>query len=324
MNKDIKNVKGSRYLFFDIKPVLEYRWKLETYGGKPCLLYYGFQNPTSNRIQNIRVTNDTAEIIGEFDGVITLEAILAGRKVARNTDYIKLALVDLINRGIIVDKQSQARPTSIDKHQTCLKCINNDYVIPGLEFDERGVCACCQFFEKISDRKLMELWSHYRIILTEQELLEKAKSNKSRFDAMVLFTGGKDSSYLLWYVAKKLGLRVMACNWDFPFANEASLRNMEAARKRLTNVEFVSRTVSWDDIKKTSIALFDSEGYPCMCSDVAHLLFFPLAVQEKIPFILLGAELCQMAARFLYTYIHNAEFFNRCCSDSKPRVIDLK
>ncbi|UCH93977.1 MAG: hypothetical protein JSV88_27425 [Candidatus Aminicenantes bacterium] len=308
MNKNINKKKPSTRLSSDIRPVLEYRWKLESHGGKPCLRYYGFQNPTPERRQSIRITPDAADIIGAFDGVRTLDAILRGQNATGNGN-VKQALNDLFNSGIIVDKKAQRNPATIDKHRVCVKCINNDYVIKGLEFDEKGVCACCQLFETLKDRKLVDLWPYASMILTEQELLEKAKDNKSRFDVMVLFTGGKDSSYLLWYTAKKLGLRVMACNWDLPFANEASLRNMETARKRLTNVEFVTRTVSWDDIKGTFVALFDSVGYPCMCSDIAYLLFYPLAVQEKIPFVLLGAELCQMAARLFYTYINYPELF---------------
>ena len=51
--------------------------------------------------------------------------------------------------------------------------------------------------------------------------------------AMVLYTGGKDSSYMLWLLARKLGLRVLAAFWNMPYCSDAAYDNIRRARQRM-------------------------------------------------------------------------------------------
>jgi hypothetical protein len=160
-------------------------------------------------------------------------------------------------------------PATRDNYQTCIRCVNNDYVISGLEFNTDGVCAFCQCYENVADSGPVHGGT-----ITDEELLEASKNNPSRFDVMVLYTGGKDSSYLLWYLAKKLGLRVLAATWDLPFTNESSLNNMRAARYKLPTVEFIERSLPWDLVQKVSADLFDEVGLPCICPIISAVLSF--------------------------------------------------
>lgn len=40
---------------------------------------------------------------------------------------------------------------------------------------------------------------------------------KQKYDAVIMYTGGKDSGYAAYYLSKKLGLKVLAVTWDNGF-----------------------------------------------------------------------------------------------------------
>jgi hypothetical protein len=99
----------------------------------------------------------------------------------------------------------------------------------------------------------------------------------------------------LWYLAKKLGLRVLAASWNMPYTNETCRRNLRRALELLPQVELVERTLPWNDIRAAMRAQFGNVGFPCLCPVVAHVLFFPLAAEERIPVIMQGVEEVQLA-----------------------------
>lgn len=267
------------------QPVLQYRWQLRRQDGQDRLVYYGLRNYPNHTRRVIPLSGPAAEAVASLTGQRPLSAVLGGLDRAAAEE-----LAGLAGEGIIVERADLRRPATVDDHQTCVRCANNDYVIPGLEFDDQGECAFCQCFQQVPDSGPVHGGT-----ITDAELLELSRTNKGRFDAMVLYTGGKDSSFLLWYLAKKLGLKVLAATWDLPFTNDSSRQNMENARRALPNVEFVVRTVRWEHIRRVSRDLFDRVGLPCICPIIANVLFYPLAALEGIPYILDGVEAAQLA-----------------------------
>ena len=69
------------------------------------------------------------------------------------------------------------------------------------------------------------------------------RSKKSRFDVAVFYTGGKDSTYLLYYLTKVLNLRVLALTWELPFMSESAKKSIEGAKNTLSNAEFIGFTI---------------------------------------------------------------------------------
>jgi len=91
---------------------------------------------------------------------------------------------------------------------------------------------------------------------------------------------GKDSTFLLWYLAKKLGLRVLAASWNMPYTNDTCHGNIRRALELLPDVELVERTLPVNAARDAMRAQFDHVGMPCLCPTVAHALFFPLAATD--------------------------------------------
>ncbi|MDR2712869.1 MAG: hypothetical protein LBB91_07135 [Clostridiales bacterium] len=166
----------------------------------------------------------------------------------------------------------------------CTHCVNNDSLIKDLKYDDNGKCHFCAEFPLSSYEPNLEL-------LTKHVSQNKSSS---RFDALVLYTGGKDSSFLLWYLSKKLGFKILACMINLPFFQESAVDNARKVVRHLDNVELIERTICWDDAKDMLKTNFLSFGTPCLCVSFAYWFFYPLAVQENIPLFLDGVERGQL------------------------------
>ncbi len=106
----------------------------------------------------------------------------------------------------------------------CSKCILPK-TFPGISFDADGVCNYCRNYKKIEVKgapALKEILSKYR---------EIGKNRK--YDCMVCYSGGRDSSYVLYQLVKKHGLRVLAVTLDGGLITEFGYKNMERAKNIL-------------------------------------------------------------------------------------------
>jgi len=267
-------------------PVLQYRWHVKETNAEMQLVYFGLRNPPNHTRSIIPLPRELADRLRLLDGRTAAKDLPSDL-----TDQEMYAR--LFAEGIIVEAREVRQPSSKDSFRQCVRCVTNDFVVPGLEFDEKGLCAFCQCYE-LAERSGQGVALQEGI--TDEDLIRISSENTgSRFDAMVLYTGGKDSTYLLWYLAKKLKLRVLVASWNMPYTNDTCRENMRRAMRVLPDVEFIDRTLPWSMIRQAMRDQFEGVGWPCLCPTVAHALFYPLAVQENIPLIMHGVEEVQIA-----------------------------
>ena len=110
----------------------------------------------------------------------------------------------------------------------CSQCIMPES-IPGITFNKDGVCNFC------ADYQPQNYFGHEAL----DEVLSTIKNHKNKYDCIVPLSGGRDSSYVLYFARAILGLKVMAVNYDNEFRVDQALVNMETACKIL-DVDFVS------------------------------------------------------------------------------------
>lgn len=190
----------------------------------------------------------------------------------------------LIKQNVIVKyNNKKITPEKIEDAVFCSKCAANNFIIPGLEFDNKGLCPMCQNEDVIAN---------FKSVLPVKNVFKTAK--KSRFDVALFYTGGKDSSYLLYYLSKVCKLRVLALTWEIPFMSVSARKSIEAAKFFLPNVEFVSRKMSDSDLRKIYTKLYDLAGNTCACPSLAYILFYPIMVSERVPYFVAGNEPVQM------------------------------
>ncbi len=244
---------------------IQSRWKLEN----NTLKYYGLRIQPNMFKNSVRISKRQKDIVAGLPcelGKPQLDILgaLVGVQIVRVEDKKKI-------------------PSSLEEARFCKTCVANDFMIPGIEFDASGRCPICQSKEQTKTLKsIVPVMNSFPV------------SKKSRFDVAVFYTGGKDSTYLLYYLSKVLGLRVLALTWEIPFMSECAKQSIENAKQRLDSVEFISRKISNDDLKKIYKKLYTLSENTCACPSLAYVLFYPELVINKVPFFVAGNEPAQM------------------------------
>lgn len=263
---------------------IQSRWKLE---GRR-LYYYGLRNAPYLRKRSIRLSGKQASVIASLPRELSPEEIRT--------------LGPLIGCQVVEENALRRTPKNLSEAVFCKTCCANDFIIPGLEFDDRGRCPMCQTAAETADLKS---------IVPLMEDVPRAKN--SRFDIALFYTGGKDSAYLLYQLVKVKKLRVLALTWETPFMSDSARKSIENAKKIFRNVEFISRSMSHDDLRAIYRKLYDLNGNTCACPSLAYLLFYPDLVAEKVPYFAAGNEPVQMlglyyngmAPKIAYSFAEN-------------------
>ena len=260
---------------------IQSRWKLEN----GIMRYYGLRNQPVTFKNTVKLTKKQKEIIEKLPCELT-------------SDEIGI-LKNLIGVQIVKSEDKRAIPRALDEARFCKTCIANDFMIPGIEFDADGRCPICQSADKTKDLKsIVPIMNNF------------PRSKKSRFDVAVFYTGGKDSTYLLYYLSKVLKLRVLALTWEIPYMSESAKKSIENAKRSLDSVEFISRKVSNDDLRKIYNKLYALSENTCACPSLAYVLFYSELVANKVPYFVAGNEPAQllglyfnhMAPKIAYTF----------------------
>ena len=118
----------------------------------------------------------------------------------------------------------------------CTKCVLPE-TYPGIEFNEDGVCNYCLSYKKMEYKGKEAL---------EQLVKTTRKNHKGEYDCVMGVSGGRDSSYALYYLVKVLNLKVLAYTADHGYVPEPAKDNI----KRQTDIFTIPRR------KKTSPQMF--------------------------------------------------------------------
>ncbi|MBQ8849002.1 MAG: hypothetical protein IJ011_01560 [Clostridia bacterium] len=263
---------------------IQNRWKLEN----NVLKYYGLRRQPNTFKNSVRLTKKQRAIIEKMPCALTSD----------ETDTLK----DLIGAQIVRTEDRKTTPESLREAVFCKTCVANDFMIPGIEFDDDGRCPICASADNMRG---------LRSVLPVMNEIPRSKT--SRFDIALFYTGGKDSTYLLWYLSGVLGLRVLALTWEIPFMSECAKKSIENAKSRLDTVEFISRRIADGDLRKIYEKLYSLSGNTCACPSLAYVLFYPELVINRVPYFVAGNEPAQMiglyynhmAPRIAYTFAEN-------------------
>lgn len=168
----------------------------------------------------------------------------------------------------------------------CTKCIL-PASFPDVTIDN-GICSFCRNWQKFP--KVDEP------VQGTDNLLKLLKSKKTQdYDCLVPVSGGKDSSYVLYYVVKHLGLRPLAAHFDNGFVTDSAKRNMDMLCKALS-VDLVVGNATAYRTKLVKEALYASKHLNKYiksicgnCENNIRTFSINQAKRRKIPFILWGS-----------------------------------
>ena len=126
-----------------------------------------------------------------------------------------------------------------------------DASVPGIGFDAAGICSFCAVHDRM-DRDF-PLGEAGRLTVQRQAEEMRRAGRKRRFDCVLGVSGGRDSSYTLWYCVTQLKLRPIAVHFNDGFGNPVAGENMVRACQRL-GVEMRTITSDWRESKDLKIA----------------------------------------------------------------------
>ncbi|WP_317128180.1 N-acetyl sugar amidotransferase [Hymenobacter persicinus] len=134
--------------------------------------------------------------------------------------------------------------------QCCIRCIM-DTTVPGITFDAAGECNFCALHDKLD--RAFPLGAAGRQKVQELAADIKRLGRGRKYDCILGVSGGRDSSYTLWYCVTQLGLRPLAVHFNDGFGNPVAGENMVTACRKL-GVELRTITSDWRESKDLKLA----------------------------------------------------------------------
>lgn len=173
-----------------------------------------------------------------------------------------------------------------DQFQLCTRCVT-DTTVPGARFDINGVCSYCHLHDKLDRLYPLSPVGDERLERIVAGIRERAHNRK--YDCIVGVSGGRDSTYTLWYLVKVLGLRPLAVHFNDGFGNPQAGENMIKATKKL-NIDLRTITSDWRESKDLRLAFLKAStpdlGIPTDIGIATAL--YGAAVKEGVQSVIIG------------------------------------
>lgn len=165
--------------------------------------------------------------------------------------------------------------------RSCARCLlveTHDTIV----FDEAGVCNICRNIEHKQERVD---WG-----AREQEFraLLDTYRGKYAYDCLVPFSGGKDSTYTLYALVKRYGLKPLVVCFDHGFMRPTVLANTERAIRKL-GVDFLKFRANWNVVKRLMLEALKRKGDFCWHCHTGIFSFpMQMAVKFQVPLVIWG------------------------------------
>ena len=104
--------------------------------------------------------------------------------------------------------------------KTCERCVLTN-AHPGVEIDADGVCNRCKRGKSVQPLEQAAL----------KQTIEPFRGE--HYDCLVCWSGGKDSTFVVDYLVREMGLRVAAFTFDNTFTAQTALDNLDHIKKEL-------------------------------------------------------------------------------------------
>jgi len=176
----------------------------------------------------------------------------------------------------------------------CIKCgLPETYET--IEFDASGVCNICH---QHNFKKESIDWAKRKVMLND--LVEEYRG-KHDYDCLVPFSGGKDSTFTLYYLVKEFKLKPLVVQFNHGFMRPRLLENNERTFKKL-GVDVISFTPNWSVVKRLMREALIRKGDFCWhCHTGIFAYPMQLAIKFNVPLVFWGEPSSEYTAYYDYS-----------------------
>ena len=135
-------------------------------------------------------------------------------------------------------------------YQICTRCVM-DTTDPEIEFDEKGVCNHCRYYDGRIAKKVFTGQDGRERLAKVVDDIKKHSSTKD-YDCVIGVSGGVDSTYVA-YKVKELGLNPLAVHLDNGWDSELAVKNIEQVLKKL-NIDLYTHVIDWEEFRDLQLA----------------------------------------------------------------------
>jgi len=190
--------------------------------------------------------------------------------------------------------------------RSCVRCgLPETYET--IEFDRQGICNIC----RAAEHKQSGIdWTARKQLL--DRLVEKHRG-RSAYDCIVPFSGGKDSTFTLWYLVREKGLKPLVVSFDHGFYRPNHLKNVERTISTL-GVDYLRFRPNWDVVRKLMLESLERKGdfcWHCHTGIYAHTM--QIAIRYETPLLIWGESLAEYQSFYSYDEMEEVDEkrFNR-------------
>jgi len=174
-------------------------------------------------------------------------------------------------------------------YQICTNCVMDTSDLK-IRFDEQGVCDHCNTFKN----DILPHWhtderGHNKLLSIVKKI--KRQGRGKEFDCLMGMSGGIDSSYLLYIMVEKYGLRPLVFHVDAGWNSQIAVNNIERLVDGL-GLDLYTEVINWEEMKDLQLAFFKS-GVPHIDTPQDHSFFatmYKFASRHNIKYILTGGN----------------------------------
>ena len=175
----------------------------------------------------------------------------------------------------------------------CSRCVT-PVTAESLAFDSTGACSVCKQIdykhESIDwDKRRQELDGH----------IERFRG-KYDYDCIVPFSGGKDSTFTLFYIVRELKLKPLVVRFNHGFFRPQLKENCEKTFK-LLGVDVLELTPNWQVVRKLMYESLVRRGDFCWhCHTGIFSYPMHVALQQKVPLLMWGEPASEYSSFYSY------------------------
>jgi tRNA(Ile)-lysidine synthase TilS/MesJ len=176
--------------------------------------------------------------------------------------------------------------------RVCTRCVLPE-TFPGVYFDKKGICNFCSNYNSVKSDQIIK--AKYRKMFNA---LVKKLRGTGTFDALMCYSGGKDSTYTLAILKRKYDLNVLAVSIDNGFLPNQTFKNIRTVVEKL-GIDHIFLKPRFGTLIKIFRYCAENEIYSpktrerasTICTSCMAIIKYStlrIALEKDIPFVVYG------------------------------------